>query len=353
MRRKRGRLPRQPDLVTDRPWADPDPRNLPHRGERESVATGLDRQGTGIAQNVAVNQQAAGRDGNRLQRRRKNHKIGRRTGLRERGGGVFPAEHDPAPAVQREFPRTFGAGEARARRRNLLQGQIAIVFKPALCREPGPACARKRAPVVAQQTRQRPVRTDQHHRTFDSDPQPKSRHQRDNGGKPGLLEVQFRDRPQQTNGVGMLRLVKQARHTGALDNACAKLSALFVLLESQAERSEGLENCRSRAQAIAQTIARWRNYDGAKDDGFVRWIELFGHSLQLHATPLSIAEIFRKQVTETSRAWVFTSATLSVNGDFKHYCGELGLEDAQTASWAKSARGFAGPWRPAKNAFAL
>ena len=122
--------------------------------------------------------------------------------------------------------------------------------------------------------------------------------------------------------------------TGALDNACAKLSALFVLLESQAERSEGLENCRSRAQGIAQTIARWRNYDEAKDDGFVRWIELFGHSLQLHATPLSIADIFRKQVTETSRAWVFTSATLSVNGDFKHYCGELGLEDAQTASWA-------------------
>ncbi len=119
--------------------------------------------------------------------------------------------------------------------------------------------------------------------------------------------------------------------TGALDNACAKLSALFVMLESQAERSEGLEHCRVRAQALAQTIARWRE---GKDDSFVRWLELFGHSLQLHATPLSIADIFRKQVTETSRAWVFTSATLSVNGDFKHYCGELGLEDAQTASWA-------------------
>ncbi len=118
--------------------------------------------------------------------------------------------------------------------------------------------------------------------------------------------------------------------TGALDNACAKLSALFVMLESQAERSEGLESCRARAQALAQTVARWRE---AKDDSYVRWIELFGASLQLHATPLSIAEIFRKQVTETSRSWVFTSATLSVNGDFKHYCGELGLEDAQTATW--------------------
>ena len=119
--------------------------------------------------------------------------------------------------------------------------------------------------------------------------------------------------------------------TSALDEACAKLSALFVLLESQAERSEGLENCRQRAQELARKISRWRE---AKDDSYVLWIELFGHSLQLHATPLSIADIFRKQVTETSRAWVFTSATLSVNGDFKHYCGELGLEDAQTSSWA-------------------
>ena len=125
-----------------------------------------------------------------------------------------------------------------------------------------------------------------------------------------------------------------ADFTAALDNACAKLSALFVLLESQAERSEGLENCRAQAQALAQTIARWRNKEGAGEDNLVRWIELFGGSMQLHATPLSIAEVFRKQVTETSRAWVFTSATLAVNGDFRHYCGALGLEDAHTQSWA-------------------
>ena len=116
----------------------------------------------------------------------------------------------------------------------------------------------------------------------------------------------------------------------AIENASAKLSALFVLLDAQAERSEGLKLCRERAQDLAQTIARWRE---AKDDSFVRWIEVFGQSLQLHATPLSIADIFRKQVTETSRSWVFTSATLSVNGDFKHYCGELGLDDAPTATW--------------------
>src|SRR5690606_17552262 len=55
---------------------------------------------------------------------------------------------------------------------------------------------------------------------------------------------------------------------------------------------------------------------------------------QFNATPLSIAEIFRKQVEAQARAWVFTSATLSVNGDFRHYVDELGIESGQTANWA-------------------
>jgi len=53
----------------------------------------------------------------------------------------------------------------------------------------------------------------------------------------------------------------------------------------------------------------------------------------LNATPLSIADIVRKQVTGTARAWIFTSATLSVRGDFSHYQSEMGLEAARTASW--------------------
>ena len=133
--------------------------------------------------------------------------------------------------------------------------------------------------------------------------------------------------------VGRIRyqqLIEDETFMSALKDTSVKLSELFVLLESQAERSEGLEHCRGRAQELAQKISRWTE---AKDLSFVRWSELFGSSLQLHATPLSIADIFRKQITETSRSWVFTSATLSVNGNFKHYCDELGLEGVQTESW--------------------
>jgi ATP-dependent DNA helicase DinG len=62
-------------------------------------------------------------------------------------------------------------------------------------------------------------------------------------------------------------------------------------------------------------------------------VELFGHALHLNSTPLSIAGTFRAQIEEHARAWIFTSATLSVGGDFSHYCGELGLQDAQSVSW--------------------
>ena len=63
------------------------------------------------------------------------------------------------------------------------------------------------------------------------------------------------------------------------------------------------------------------------DQQIVRWVELGLHHVRLHAAPLSVAEAFAKY-RETSQAWVFTSATLSVHGDFGHFTARLGLEGA-------------------------
>jgi ATP-dependent DNA helicase DinG len=65
----------------------------------------------------------------------------------------------------------------------------------------------------------------------------------------------------------------------------------------------------------------------------VRWVELFGRSLHLNSTPLSVAGIFGRQIAGQARSWIFASATLSVNRDFSHYCGAMGLGEARTASW--------------------
>ena len=65
----------------------------------------------------------------------------------------------------------------------------------------------------------------------------------------------------------------------------------------------------------------------------MRWVEVFGQALQLHVTPLSSAALFRRQVEEAPRAWIFTSATLAAGDDFAHFRGELGLERAQARAW--------------------
>jgi ATP-dependent DNA helicase DinG len=65
----------------------------------------------------------------------------------------------------------------------------------------------------------------------------------------------------------------------------------------------------------------------------VRWVEVFSQSAALNSTPLSVASVFRRQLDAGQRAWIFTSATLSVGSDFSHFCGRLGLEDATTARW--------------------
>jgi len=116
----------------------------------------------------------------------------------------------------------------------------------------------------------------------------------------------------------------------ALGNVVTQLGKLNELLEKQAERSEGLENCWNRGLELARKIKHWQ--DETQLD-VVRWVEIFNHSIQLNTTPLSIAEIFAKQISGTPRAWIFTSATLAVKQDFSHYQNEMGLITARTKCW--------------------
>ena len=116
----------------------------------------------------------------------------------------------------------------------------------------------------------------------------------------------------------------------ALKTLGEKLTNLAGFLEKQAERSEGLENCWQRAQALEAQLKHWQDGDVPET---VRWLEVFHHSLQLNTTPLSIAEIFKKQISGHPRAWIFTSATLAVKQNFSHYQTEMGLLEARTACW--------------------
>ena len=109
-----------------------------------------------------------------------------------------------------------------------------------------------------------------------------------------------------------------------------ELELFTALLETQAQRSEGLENCWRRA---GEQLAQLRRWQKGADRDYVRWGETYTHSLQLNATPLVIAKIMQKQMSGHPRAWIFTSATLAVQRDFGHYCAEMGLDQADSAFW--------------------
>jgi ATP-dependent DNA helicase DinG len=126
----------------------------------------------------------------------------------------------------------------------------------------------------------------------------------------------------------------------ALDALETELNALALALAGQAERAESIGACQRRARELQDLLKGWTampeaeapsaeseaKKDAADDPNEkVRWIEVFSHTVQLHETPLSVAPIFAKQRAGVPRAWIFTSATLSVRGDFTHYAAQMGL----------------------------
>jgi ATP-dependent DNA helicase DinG len=122
----------------------------------------------------------------------------------------------------------------------------------------------------------------------------------------------------------------------ALDALAAGLDRLATEMRLVAERSEDVGVIARRAETAADSVARWQAGFGTDPDPaseWIRWIDVSAQGFQLHASPLSVAEVFRRQVDGMGRAWIFTSATLAVGRDFSHYTSQLGLADVGTGCW--------------------
>ena len=123
----------------------------------------------------------------------------------------------------------------------------------------------------------------------------------------------------------------------ALQTLKDELDGLIDVLEEQAQRAETLEACRVRAVEIKAAYDAWKADPKGKvvegDQAAVLWVEAFNSSLQLHKTPLSIAPIFQNQREGTPRTWIFTSATLAVKNDFKHFADQMGLTGEPAVTW--------------------
>jgi len=128
----------------------------------------------------------------------------------------------------------------------------------------------------------------------------------------------------------------------ALSVLLQSLDRAAALLDVVAEKHPDLAAAARMALDLRARLFQWSQPDRQGNDALadsrsedgeaVRWLEQGAHHLRLHSAPLSVARIFSRYRSK-DQAWVLTSATLSVHGDFGHFIRQLGLWEARTARW--------------------
>lgn len=137
--------------------------------------------------------------------------------------------------------------------------------------------------------------------------------------------------------------VEEALH--ALDDALLHLRDALAPVR---EASPGLDSCHARALAFIAKLRRWNDGSAAAEPLFdddvpaespastppadegVLWYELTPRGFRLQRTPLDVSAPLRTHREASRAAWIFTSATLAVDGSFDHVAERLGIEAPQT-----------------------
>ena len=111
----------------------------------------------------------------------------------------------------------------------------------------------------------------------------------------------------------------------ALQSLDAALAALKPVVDAFDGASRGMDACIHR---ITEIQAHFDHLDKPVPVTEVRWFERRGRGIAIHTTPLDVSSVFSSFREQLDAAWVFTSATLSVNGNFDHFAQQLGLQEA-------------------------
>lgn len=102
---------------------------------------------------------------------------------------------------------------------------------------------------------------------------------------------------------------------------------LYDVCKLAVSRTEAIDNCFER---LVQQRGKFDKVNQIEESGYSYWFDTTKRHFSLHITPLSIADKFGAIVEESDSAWIFTSATVSVDGQFEHYTSQLGITDART-----------------------
>jgi ATP-dependent DNA helicase DinG len=102
------------------------------------------------------------------------------------------------------------------------------------------------------------------------------------------------------------------------------------LLEAFAGRGKQLDHCFRR---LTDLLAELGDFQESTGGDHVQWLEIRGRGFLLHRTPLDVAAAYQSRMADAGQACIYTSATLSVNGNFDHFASQLGLREVAARSW--------------------
>ncbi|MDA0118327.1 ATP-dependent DNA helicase [Vibrio sp. T11.5] len=108
-----------------------------------------------------------------------------------------------------------------------------------------------------------------------------------------------------------------------LERLRESLDFCLEVLKLALGRSQLLDTAYERASTIQ---ARLERICEVSITGYSYWYDTTPRHFSLHITPLSVSDKFQEQIELKQGAWVFTSATLGVKGDFGHFTSRLGLK---------------------------
>lgn len=133
------------------------------------------------------------------------------------------------------------------------------------------------------------------------------------------------------------------------------LGALADGLKSLEGTSTVLDALHARVLVIRQKLDDWFAVTPSVETTeapSVLWYELSPRGFRLSKTPIDVSAALRSQREASGAAWVFTSATLSIAGDFTHASTRLGLDTPATLlepspfAWAENALCYLPPGMP-------
>ena len=149
-----------------------------------------------------------------------------------------------------------------------------------------------------------------------------------------------------------------ARDDNRLEHELERLERALVVLSDNLRlaegRGKGLDNCYRRSEQLLLLLRRFINYppnssdeSSAANSGhaasaddetveietvsdqyarqYIYWYETSQRGFSLNCTPIKVDVQFRQAMNELQAAWIFTSATLAVGGDFSHFRARLGI----------------------------